>query len=324
MTSVGARRRLAALSPQRRGVLLYLVASLVFVAADSLTKSLVADAPVVDVVLGRNVSYLLAVLILSGRASPRRLFVTRRPGLQVARGIAMFLSSAVFFFALSLLPLGVVSALTQTSPLFVLLLAGPLLGERVTRTSIAGAVIGFSGVLVLTGVDIETFDVRMLVPIGMALAYALYSIMTRALRADDPDVTIFYSGVVGIVAAVGLSLVVQDAAGPTALQWGGIALVGLLALLGHRLLVAAFASGRASDLAPIGYLGVAWSFLIGAAIFGEPIAAQSLLGAAAIAAGGILALRRVPPEEESLAAPPIDRGDPADISREQEKAQPGG
>ena len=321
MTSLGGRRRLAALSPQRRGVLIYIIAGFVFVATDALTKSLVSDAPVTDVVLGRNVSYLLAVLILTGRAAPRRLFVTRRPGLQVARGIAMFLSSAVFFFALSLLPLGIVSALTQTSPLFVLLLAGPFLGERVTRTSIVGAVLGFSGVLVLTGVDMATFDVRMLVPIGMALAYAVYSIMTRALRTDDAYVTIFYSGVVGIVAAVGLSLVVQDAAAPTLVQWGGIGLVGLLALLGHRLLVAAFASGRASDLAPLGYLGVAWSFLVGAAFFGETITPQAVFGAAAITAGGMIALRRLPAKEEAMARPPIERGDPADMARDSEAAE---
>jgi drug/metabolite transporter (DMT)-like permease len=324
MTSLGGRRRLAALSPQRRGVLIYVVAGLVFVATDALAKSLVSDAPVTDVVLGRNVVYLLAVIILSGRASPRRLVVTDRPGLQVARGIAMFLSSAVFFFALSLLPLGIVSALTQTSPLFVLLLAGPFLGERVTRTAVAGALIGFSGVLVLTGVDLDTFDVRMLVPIGMALAYALYSIMTRALRTDDADVTIFYSGVVGIVAAGALSLLVQDAAAPTLLQWGGIGLVGLLALLGHRLLVAAFAWGRASDLAPIGYLGVVWSFLVGAAVFGETITLQAIFGAAAIAAGGMIALRRLPAEDEMMAGPQIDRGDPADIARKAGAAEPGG
>jgi drug/metabolite transporter (DMT)-like permease len=311
---VGARRRLAALTPARRGVVIYIVAGLVFVGTDALTKALVSDAPVVDVVLGRNVSYLVALLVLSGHRAPRGLLRTRRPGLQIARGIAMFLSSAVFFFALSLLPLGIVSALTQTSPLFVLLLAGPLLGERVAWTSVGGAVIGFAGVLVLTGVDVDAFDVRMLVPIGMAVAYAVYTIMTRALRDDDPDVTVFYSGLVGIAAAAVLSFVVRDTAAPTPQQWAGIGLVGILALTGHRLLVAALAHGQASDLAPLGYLSLCWSFLIGAAVFGEAITPQSALGAACIAAGGIVALRSGPREGEAIATPALDRGDPADVA----------
>ena len=49
--------------------------------------------------------------------------------------------------------------------------------------------------------------------------------------------------------------------------WAGV--VGLGALTGHRLLVAAYRWGRASDLAPLGYLTLVWSFLVGTILFGD-------------------------------------------------------
>ena len=73
--------------------------------------------------------------------------------LQLTRGAFMFATTAIFFLSLSLLPLGTVSALSNANPLFVLLLAGPLLRERVPRLAIVGSVIGFAGVLAITGLD---------------------------------------------------------------------------------------------------------------------------------------------------------------------------
>ena len=80
--------RLDNLSPSRHGALVYIAAGLAFVATDSLTKSLVAEIPVVHVIFGRHVSYLLVILLLAGRRHPRRLLATARPWTQLARGLA--------------------------------------------------------------------------------------------------------------------------------------------------------------------------------------------------------------------------------------------
>jgi drug/metabolite transporter (DMT)-like permease len=286
-----ARAWLGGLDPVRAGGLIYVVAGIVFVCTDSLTKTLVAGAPVILVVWGRHVSYLVAVLIVAGRRRPRRLLATRRPGLQLARGLAMFGATATFFLALSLLPLGEVSALTSTNPLIVLLLAGPLLGERVTVRAVASAGIGFLGVIVLTGADLAALDLRVLAPLATALTYALFTILTRGLHDEPGDVTVFLSGVVGLVAATALLPFTPAGDAPSALQWLGIGVLGLMALTGHRLVVAAFSRAAASGLAPLGYLSLVWSFTIGAVVFGEPATPRALAGAAAIAIGGILALR---------------------------------
>src|SRR3954451_20332219 len=154
--------RLDALPAGRRGALIYIVAGLVFVATDSLTKSLVSGLPVIDVVFGRHVTYVLAIVLLAGRTRPRRLVRTGRRPLQLLRGLTMFGVTASFFLSLSLLPLAEVSTLASTTPLWVVALAGPVLGERVTRSAVIGTLVGFAGVVVLIGFDPSHLQVAIL------------------------------------------------------------------------------------------------------------------------------------------------------------------
>ncbi len=299
------------LSPSRHGALVYIAAGLAFVATDSLTKSLVAEIPVVHVVFGRHVSYLLVILLLAGRRRPRRLLATARPWTQLARGLAMFGATATFFWALSLLPLAEVSALGSTTPLIVVALASPLLGERVTRFAVGGAVIGFGGVVILVGLDPSQLDAAVLVPLSSAFCLAIFSLLTRSLRTDPTDVTVFLSGVVGLAAAIVLEVAVPTTGAPAPVEWFWIGVVGLGALTGHRLLVAAYRWGRASDLAPLGYLTLVWSFVVGTLLFGEALVPRAVVGAVAIAAGGVMALRGVPPNED-VPPPLVDYGGPLD------------
>jgi drug/metabolite transporter (DMT)-like permease len=315
---VGATRRartwgafLATLSPAHHGALIYVCAGLVFVATDSLTKSLVATLPVVHVVFGRHVSYLVAIVLLAGRRRPGRLLATKQPWTQLARGLTMFGATATFFLALSLLPLAEVSTLGSTTPLIVVALAGPFLGERVTRFAVGGALIGFGGVVVLVGLDPAHLNPAMLLPLASALSLAIFSLLTRSLSAEPVDVTVFCSGLVGMAAALVLEVGIPTSVAPTAPEWLAIGVVGLLSLTGHRLLVAAYQWGRASDVAPLGYLSVVWSFLAGSFLFGEALQARALAGAVAIAVGGVVTLRSSA-REDVVPPPSVDYGGPVD------------
>lgn len=302
----------------RRGAAIFVVSSLVFVATDSLTKSLVANAPVIDVVFGRHISYLLAVILVAGRTRPSRLLRTQRPWTQLARGLGMFGTTATFFWSLSLLPLAEVSTLASTTPLIVIFLAGPLLHERVTRILVAGAIVGFAGVVTMIGIDPSQLDVAVLVPLASACCYSAFTLLTRELRGEAAEVTLFYSGLVGMVASAVLFVAIPTSTLPEPGQWAGIFLVGLSALTGHRLLVAAYRWGRASELAPLGYLSLVWSFLSGAILFREPLEPRAVLGAIEITIGGLMTLRSRSDDREPLPASP-DFGDAEVAFRERDE-----
>jgi drug/metabolite transporter (DMT)-like permease len=299
----------------RRGAAIFILSSLVFVASDSLTKSLVANVPVIDVVFGRHISYVLAVMLVAGRTDPRRLFRTRRLGTQLARGCGMFGTTATFFWSLSLLPFAEVNTLASSSPLIIILFAGPFLHERVTRRIAAGAIVGFAGVVTMIGIDPSHLDVAAILPLASACCYAAFSLLTRELRGDAPEVTLFYSGFVGLIASAVLFVAIPTATSPAPGQWLGILVVGLASLTGHRLLVAAYRWGRASDLAPLGYVQLLWSFIIGALVFHEPVEPRAVLGAVAIAGGGVMTLTGGEDDREPVPPSP-DFGDPVELRPE--------
>ena len=302
MSPAGAGPRRAPLS----GAAIYVAAGLAFIAADTLTKVLVTDAPVVSVIFGRHLSAFFIILLVAGGRHPRRLLAARRPGLQLLRGATMFGTTVVFFFALSLLPIGTVSALSNSSPLFVLLLASPLLGERVPWRSVAGALVGFAGVVAITGPDIGAIDPRLLVPIAFAVVYAFFSILSRSLRDEDANVTVFWSAMVCLAGGLVAVTLFPPAVGPTDVQWAGIFLLGAMAMTGHWILVVAFRRASASSLAPLGYLGVVWSFLVGAFVFGDAFDARAIVGAVAIVVGGLIALRNTNVSEPAAPLLPVE------------------
>jgi len=132
---------------------------------------------------------------------------------------------------------------------------------------------------------------------------------------------VFMAGLVALVASLAMELVVQAPTSPTPLEWAATGVVGLGSLAGHRLLVAAFRHGRASDLAPLGYLSVVWSFLVGALVFGEAVQVRAVIGALAIAMGGVLALRGASrdamPRRPPAGAPRPAAAEPDEVAAEE-------
>ena len=295
----------------------YVAAGLVFSSADTLVKALVSTVAPADVVWGRSLVYVALLVVIVGRTNPRRLLDTNALPRQLLRAASLFGATVCFFYALGELPLGQVSALASATPLIVVAIAGPLLGERVSPLAVLGAIIGFAGVVILVGGDLTGFSLATLLPLGTAAFFAAFSVLSRSLSGENQYVTLFYTGAGMLALATGFRAIAPTAEPPTPLMWLAIGGVGVCSLVGHRLIVLAYRDGRASDLAPLGYLGLVWSFAIGYVVFSEPLVPSMLIGAAAIAAGGVLAYRAS--WTASTAAPtssPVDDVAPAEVEAE--------
>jgi drug/metabolite transporter (DMT)-like permease len=103
---------------------------------------------------------------------------------------------------------------------------------------------------------------------------------------DDPRTTFLHTGIAATaVTAVAQPFVWQPVA---AHHWPLLAALGLLGGLGHCLLVLAFARAPASVLAPMSYTQLLWAGLAGVLVFNDWPDGWTVLGAAVIAAGGVL------------------------------------
>jgi len=274
------------------GVLLQICALLIFVVMDTLLKVMAADFPVLQIIWARFLFAFLIVAIALRLSMGRFPWRSRAPGLQALRSLLLAGCSLLFTGALAHIPLADATAVGFASPLITVALAALLLRERVSARRWCGVGLGFIGVMValrppfLTGAPLHW---AYLLPLGTAIMFAFYQILTRRLAAlDDSRVTIFHTG---LAASLATSLAQPMVFLPPApVEWGLMIAVGGLGALSHGLLVLAYARAPASLLAPLSYTQLIWASLAGILVFGDWPDVITLLGAAVIAAGGLLTL----------------------------------
>jgi len=215
---------------------------------------------------------------------------SRAPWQQTLRSAMLAIANAALSVALIHVPLADATAVMFASPVLTVALAALWLGERVSARRWAGVAIGLAGVLValrppfLTG---QALHWAMLLPLVTAVANTAYQLMTRRLATvDDPRTTFVHTSLAAMV-LTGLAQPFVWQAPPLGdLPW--MLLLGLLGAAGHCLLVLAFARAPASVLAPMSYTQLAWAGLAGVLVFGDWPDGWWWLGAAVIAAGGVL------------------------------------
>lgn len=252
---------------------------------DTIGKHLQRSLPLIEVVWGRYAFNLLALLALLPivRVRPWR---TQRLDLQLWRAGLMLVATFTMFLSLRLLPLAETYAIAFLAPLLVALLAGPVLGERVGLARWLAVGAGFAGVLLVVRPGAGVIGLAALAPAAMALAYALYQLVTRVLAAHDgPFVTLFFSALIGTIVSTALLPLAPSPIPLPALAL--LAVMGVLGLLGQLLMVQAFALAPASSLAPYVYSQIVFAVPAGWLAFGDLPDGLTLLGSAVVVASGL-------------------------------------
>lgn len=116
---------------------------------DMLAKSLSGGYPLHQVVFVRSMIGLSGSLVFLRLEGGVPLLRTDRPALHALRAGLIVVANMTFFAALAVMPLGAATALFFVAPLFISLLAIPVLAEPVGRSRMAAIVVGLAGVAVM-------------------------------------------------------------------------------------------------------------------------------------------------------------------------------
>ncbi len=282
-------RRLLGLDPKLLlGILFMCGSGVMFPIMNGFAKSLGSQYPSLEVSWARafvHVVFLLAAFL------PRHglgLLRTRRPLIQLARSSMLFLSNLCFFYAITFIPIAKAASISQTAPLIIALLAGPMLGERTTRARLAALALGFVGVLVVIRPGTAVFHWASLFVLASATCYSLYSILTRRISSlDSPETSAFYSSVVGAFAMLAvLPLVWKTPAGAANIAM--FCSMGVLGAIGHYCVANALKLAPASVVTPFQYFQLIGSVLVGFVGFGDLPDALTWVGAGIIVFSGLL------------------------------------
>ncbi|HMP73274.1 MAG TPA: DMT family transporter [Kiritimatiellia bacterium] len=271
----------------RTGAMYIIASAALFSCVGSLVKTLTQDLPVPMVVFFRSAIGLawLAPWLWNRRGFTLR---TRRWKDHAVRGVSGILAMALFFFALSRLPLAQAVLLNFTAPLFIPLIARCWLGEKLSAKIFVALGVGFVGVAFVVrpaGFDIEPAMVAGLVSAVFA-AIALVGI--RNLTNNEPAArVVFYFGVVSTLISLPVAVWVWVA--PTPEQWMmAIAMAGL-ATLAQLLLTRGYASAPAGQVGYYQYSSVLFSALIGWMVWSEVPTPWAGVGALLILVAGVVA-----------------------------------
>jgi drug/metabolite transporter (DMT)-like permease len=273
--------------------ILMMCATMVFFTGhDASGKWLALALPTVEIVWARYVFAAIFALAVMRPIKRPALLRSRRPGLQMLRSLMLFGSTMGNFLALREMQLAETSTIQFLWPLFVALLAGPILGEWAGPARMTAIGVGLVGVLISLSPGAGTFQPVALAAIFGVLCNAFYALLTRVLAAHDaPETTLFFTPLAGILLLTpALPFVWMTP--PTLFIAIGLVMMGLFATAGHGLLILAHQRAPAPVLAPFAYTQLIWMTLAGLAIFGDKPHAATLIGAAIVVGCGLFLISR--------------------------------
>ncbi|MFG1301176.1 DMT family transporter [Xanthobacter sp. V3C-3] len=272
------------------GIALMCVAVVTFAITDTMAKWLTGHINVFVVVWARYVVHFACSLLVFNPWTVPGLLRTSRPLLQVGRSAMLFLTTALNFTALQFLQLDQTVSIMFSVPFFVALFAGPILGEHVGLQRWLAILVGFAGILLVVRPGAGGIHPAAILSVGAAATYALYAISTRMLaRTDSSQTTLFYSSLVGSVAAsLPLPFVWETPHEP--LVFASMLSLGIIAGFGHFLLILAHKRAPAATLAPYIYTQILSMIALGWLVFGQMPSLWTLGGAGIVIASGIYLL----------------------------------
>lgn len=271
-----------------------ILTTLIFAAQDGISRHLAESYSVMTVTMIRY--WVFAAFVLSAAVASdggiARVARSRKPGLQILRGLLLVFEICLIVLSFVLLGLIGTHAVFAIYPLLVAALAGPVLGEYVGWRRGVAILIGLLGVLVILRPGFQVFSPVALVPFAAALMFAVYALLTRKVAlVDGPETSLFYIGVVG---AVAITLVAPFWWTPIrgAADWAWMLTLCISAIVGHFLMIKAYSLAEAGTVQPFSYFQLVFVTVIALTIFDERPDAWTIGGAALILGAGFYTLIR--------------------------------
>ena len=285
------------------GMGLALFGYLCFALTDSCAKWLsLRGVPTMEVVFVRYLGQFVIVLAMIPPRAPLTTIASRRPVLEIVRGLCLLGSTLTNFYALTFIPLTVTASINFTMPLILSALSIPLLGEKVGWRRWLAIVMGFLGVLIIVQPGTAGFHPAMILSLLSVTFSAFYYLLTRKLAGIDSTHTQqFYASAIATLCM--LPFAFGSWVWPSDLSlWVPFLLIGAAAMTGHQAIVTAHRFAPASTLAPFNYSLIVYMTISSWFVFQQPPSVWIFVGAPIVIASGVYIWLRERQLAKSLAA----------------------
>lgn len=302
----GSDRRLSPFVAKLLLVLLFVIWSNSFTAIKHLREIL----PPMELVLARFLPvaiFCLAYLLLSAARRRESAAIIRREWLKLL-GLGLFGVvgyNYILYVGQSEIKPGAAALITTLAPIYTLLLAVPLLKERVPLRRTIGILIAFAGLYIVVAhgrvglgrvTGISNAEVRFALITALApLSWSIYTIIVKDLLKRYSPITVTYLalviGTIPLLAAAG-SHFVSTISSMGWTYWTALVYLSLFCtIIGFWVWNMGLEVLPATSVASFVYLNPPFAAFFGWILFGEEITAMFLVGSAVVLAGLYLAQR---------------------------------
>ena len=272
------------------GVLLMSLAAFLWVLHDAISKWLMQDYSIYQVLLLRTVFSMLPILIVVRREGGVIRLRDARVWVCLGRGCLAVACFLLFLAALPLMPLTDVFAIVMSAPLLISALSALVLKEPVGLRRWLAVLVGFSAVLVMVRPGNEVSTPGALLVLASVVLYAFAMILTRRLgTTESAGAMTFYTALVFL--AVGLIAAPFNWIPLTPIGLLLMAATGVLAGSAQYCMTEAFRIAPPSVVAPFEYTSLLWAMLFGFLVWGDVPTTLVLASAAVVIASGIYVLQ---------------------------------
>jgi drug/metabolite transporter (DMT)-like permease len=268
------------LPPNVQGALWLVSGGFIFTSTSAMIRLLSTQVESVQTAFFRAVIsvILLLPMIVAGRVKPWHSKRIIGHFWRTAMGTG---SMVLGFYAVSMLPLADATAIAFSQPLFSVVVAALVLGEKVRWRRWSATVIGFAGVLIMARPGEGSLQLGALVALANAAAVSISILLVR--RLSDSETPLMILTQFAIFSTILLTV-------PAILVWrwpdlwGWMLAVGiaLSATVGQYFWVQAFKAGEMSAVAPFEYMRLPFAVFVGWLIWGEMPVIWTYVGASIV------------------------------------------
>lgn len=236
-----------------------------------------------ELMLFRSLVGIVIVFVVAHFAGTLHQISRNKFGLQIIRNISHFTGQNFWFYAITVAPMAQVVAIEFTSPLWVLLMAPLVLGEKLTPARLLTAAVGFVGILIIARPGVNEVNIGIICAAISAIGFAGSAVFTKLLTRTESITSILAfltvtqavfglvcAGIDGHITLPSLALI----------PW--VVIVGCAGLLAHFCLTKALTIAPAAIVMPLDFARLPTVAILAMLIYAEPLDIWVFIGAAVI------------------------------------------
>ncbi len=264
------------------GALWMVAGGLLFVAVAVMVRLLGSDLPAVEAAFIRYVFGLLILVPVILRMQWRRVKGTNLR-LYALRGAAHGVAVMLWFFAMARIPISEVTAIGYTTPIFTVVGAILIFGERIRIRRIIAIIIGFIGILIILRPGFEKIEIGALAQLIAAPCFAISFLIAKKLtNTENTSDTLVMLSIFCTLALMPGAIYLWKT--PTVTELGWLFLVAVFATAGHYAITRSIANAPLTVTQPFSFLQLVWAIFFGYLIFDEVPDLWVIAGAAIVVA----------------------------------------